>query len=430
MASWEAPQAAGLNGSGSVPLSPLTGVSLLLARVAWTGIVGMSVGVSLAAVPVVASMYRAACDTNPCQFIGQLTPAALAHWQALGLSIDAFVAYRLALLLLTEAVWLGIAVFLFVRRSHDRMALFVSLTLAVQQASIPANLIAGPSGPWQAPAMFINALAWATLMVIWYVFPNGRFVPRWTRWVALAFVVLLAASIVTGITILHGGELPAVLSAWYLPFFAGVILAPLYRYRKVATPKERQQMKWPVFAVGFYLFVFLLLDALLPAALPASHDLVSLLEAIGLFDILFLAIPIAVAFAMLRYRLYDVDVLIRRTLVYAIVSAVLAFFYFGIIVVLQRLFAGVTGQTSPVAIVASTLAIAALFSPLRRRVQEFVDRRFYRRKYDSQRVLVDFGLVARSETDIEALSDALEAALRETMQPARLTISLQSRDRK
>lgn len=144
----------------------------------------------------------------------------------------------------------------------------------------------------------------------------------------------------------------------------------------------------------------------------------------------YLMLPVCVAIAIVRHRLLDIDVIIRRTLVYTVVTALLALVFFGLVLVLQRLFTTVSGQTSPVAIVASTLAIAALFSPLRRRVQDFVDRRFYRRKYDAQAVLARFGAVARDETNVDALSNALGAALKETLQPSALGVWLQRGERK
>ena len=217
---------------------------------AWLLVVGLSVAVFIAAFSPFVANFHSLCGPQHCDYMGQLTPSALHQVTSLGISFDAYAAYRGALAVLSEIVWLGIAVFLFVRRSYDRGALFVSLALALQQAANPANLLAKSEGPWRAAAIFINALAWAALMLVWYVFPNGRFVPYWTRWAALLFVVLLAASIAAGITVLNNGNLPGVLSGWYLPFFAGVILAPLYRYRKVATSIERQQMKWPVLAVS------------------------------------------------------------------------------------------------------------------------------------------------------------------------------------
>jgi hypothetical protein len=136
------------------------------------------------------------------------------------------------------------------------------------------------------------------------------------------------------------------------------------------------------------------------------------------------AIPISMRIAILRYRLYDMDIIINRTLVYGALTAALVALYFGGIVVLQRVFVGLTGEQSTLAVVASTLLIAALFNPLRRRIQSFIDRSFYRRKYDAAKTLEEFSMRLRNETDLKALSDDLVGVVRETMQPAHVSLWL------
>jgi hypothetical protein len=138
------------------------------------------------------------------------------------------------------------------------------------------------------------------------------------------------------------------------------------------------------------------------------------------------AVPIAVGFAVLRYRLYNIDVLINRTLVYVSLTAMLVALYFGGIVALQRVFVVLTGEKSTLAVVASTLAIAALFNPLRRRTQGFIDRRFYRRKYNARKTLEAFSARLRDEIDLEALNTELVWVVRETVQPAHVFLWLRS----
>ena len=137
-----------------------------------------------------------------------------------------------------------------------------------------------------------------------------------------------------------------------------------------------------------------------------------------------LGTPIAMGIAILRYRLYEIDLLINRTLVYGLLTAILAALYFGGIVLLQRLFVALTGEKSTLAVVASTLVIAALFTPLRRRIQLFIDRRFYRRKYDAAKTLEAFSAKLRDETDLEALNSELVGVVRKTMHPAHVSLWL------
>jgi hypothetical protein len=163
---------------------------------------------------------------------------------------------------------------------------------------------------------------------------------------------------------------------------------------------------------------FTALDLLLRSALLAS------LLSNTAFFVLFSLIPISIAVAVLRYRLYDIDVVINRTLVYGALTAILVAVYVGSILVLQGLVRALTGQKSQLAIVASTLAVAALFNLLRHRIQGFIDRRFYRKKYDAAKTLEDFSAKLRDETDLEALSDDLMGVVRETMQPTHISLWL------
>ena len=193
--------------------------------------------------------------------------------------------------------------------------------------------------------------------------------------------------------------------------------AQVYRYVKVSGAVEREQTKW--FLLGLVLaFVPLLLLFLVV-------DTASMLGTIA-----FTALPIGIGISILRYRLWDVDVIIRKTLVYTVVTALLALVYFGSVVLLQRLFGVLTGvEQSPLAVVVSTLAIAALFTPLRRRIQDWIDRRFFRKKYNAQQVLAQFALTARDETDLDALTAELVRVVQETMQPEQVSVWLKDWER-
>jgi len=200
--------------------------------------------------------------------------------------------------------------------------------------------------------------------------------------------------------------------------FAAVI--SLFVRLRRARGIERQQIKWFVYATALTICGGIL-------TYPVSEAIGSQwLKWIGFvpFIVGVMAIPISMGIAVMRYRLYEIDILINRTLVYTLLTAILAALYFGGIVLSQRLFVTLTGQHSTLAVVASTLLIAALFNPLRRRIQGFVDRSFYRRKYDARKTWEAFSTKLRDETDLEALRGDLVGVVKETMQPAHVSVWL------
>jgi hypothetical protein len=220
--------------------------------------------------------------------------------------------------------------------------------------------------------------------------------------------------------------LPSVL---ILGLYGTMVFGQLYRYWRVSGPVERQQTKWVAFGLtaGFtgalapVLFI-VAFPTLLRAGVP--NVLYVLTEAtVATFSLLL--IPLSILIAILRYHLWDIDLIINRTLVYGSLTAALALVYGGSVVVLQGVFRSLTDhQGSDLAVVASTLAIAALFQPLRRSIQTFIDRRFYRTKYDARKTLEAFGARVRDEADLQKLSEALTEVVHETMKPSHVSLWL------
>jgi hypothetical protein len=205
-------------------------------------------------------------------------------------------------------------------------------------------------------------------------------------------------------------------------------LSLIFRYRR-SGGEAREQIKWLAFAACFvgatYLGGLLARILFAPESLKAGvpePSWVSLIDSLG--SLIYASIPTAIGFAVLRYRLYDIDIIVNRALVYGSLTVTLVVVYLGGIISLQGLFRALTGQGSQLAIVATTLAIAAFFNPARRRIQAFIDRRFYRRKYDARKTLEAFSAKLRDETDLEALSEELARVVGETMQPAHVSIWL------
>jgi hypothetical protein len=267
--------------------------------------------------------------------------------------------------------------------------------------------------------LFIGLIVFLLLL-----FPTGRLPSSSWRPFAWVSVAVISAGVIWSSAIspdvgFNAPPSPVQLSVLLL---GGVAAASVVVGRRGARGVERQQIKWllyvgPIFFIasglhiGFYFFWL----AERSWGLWASY----LLVAVG-----GLSGPIAIGVAILRYRLYEIDLLINRTLVYGSLTATLVLLYFGGIVVLQKVFVLLTGQQSTFAIVASTLVIAALFNPFRRRIQSVVDRRFYRRKYDTRKTLEAFSAQLRNETDLDALSHDLVGVVRDTMQPAHVSLWL------
>jgi hypothetical protein len=229
--------------------------------------------------------------------------------------------------------------------------------------------------------------------------------------------------------VLNPGDWPPLLAfPIYVFMLLTCLIAPIYRYRRVSSPAERQQTKWVVFGlivIVTVLVLFGLVPELIAPQLLEAGSLSDLLIDFGAFTAL-MVVPVTFGIAILRYRLWDIDLLIRRTLTYAVLTTGLAAAYFGSVIVLQTVFGLFSPGGQPALVtVLSTLAIAALFSPLRQRVQAFIDRRFYRRKYDAARTLAAFGATLRDDLDLDALTGRLLAVVEDTMQPAHVGLWLE-----
>jgi hypothetical protein len=280
-------------------------------------------------------------------------------------------------------------------------------------------------------AKYLYAINPGVLLAIFVplVFPDGRLPSRLWRpvvWLVGTGVLLYVvdAALQPGGTDPLGVELPGsvygvLVNVSILSLIVGIIGAAASVALRLwrARGQERQQLKWLVYATSF-MVVGALGAVLFP--LPLGDVFYGLM----IYGIA--GMPVAVGVAILRYRLYDIDLLINRTLVYGLLTATLALVYYGVVTATQALFRTLTSQQElpQLVIVASTLVIAALFNPLRRRIQAFIDRSFYRRKYDAAKTLEEFSMKLRDETDLEALSDDLVGVVRETMQPAHVSLWL------
>jgi hypothetical protein len=309
---------------------------------------------------------------------------------------------------------------------------YAMYTLLAEPDSLPGGLVAAWVSNW-VPMLALGLLPFFLLL-----FPTGRLPSRRWRPVAV-FAVLVYVGLPIGYALLPGplstfpsvenplgregaaGEIvPGVdqASAWMVFVLTSLVslVSLVLRFRR-SRGEERQQIKWVTYAAAL-IAAYLLVDSIFGEALDPISPILS--------AIFFGSLWVAIGVAILKYRLYDIDVIINRTLVYGSLTAMLAAVYFGGVATTQAVFRALTGQEqqAQLAVVISTLVIAALFNPLRRRIQRFIDRRFYRRKYDARKTLEVFSAKLRDETDLDALNNELVGVVRETMQPAHVSLWL------
>jgi hypothetical protein len=403
--------ATGSTGSVREATRKLRGRSLLTARVACLAVIVLTLGL---AIPGFVVAFK-----RP-ELLDQ--PEMQALVDRLGISMRVVMAVGL---LVPMAAVSAVASFLFWRRSDDWMAMLFSVAMLTSLAFTTRSLSAleHAYSAVQVPVHFVWLLSLVLLIATLYLFPDGRFVPRYTRLLAAVAVVLVVLSpglpegmlklprTPEGMSVWHWrAAVLGLLALWYTGFFAQA-----YRYRHVSGPVERQQAKWVMFTGGCFVAV-MALGIIIPSVLLDLPDV--WFAAVLLASVpLAIAFPLSIAFAILRYRLYDIDRIISRTLSYALLTGLLACVYVGLVLILGQLFGGIGAEPPSWAVAGATLTVAALFQPARRHIQAVVDRRFNRRKYDAARTVEAFSARLRHEVDLDAISAELLAVARQTMQP-------------
>ncbi len=381
-----------------VPNTRLQGPWLPLLRLAWVLLSLLTFSVFIASLPV--------------YFAGQQTSYPVGY-----------AIFLLALGVVIALIWFIVALLIFWRKSNDWMALLVAFLLVTQGANSTISPLDTVPSIWQVPAKIEGVLAFVLLVLVFSLFPTGRFVPRWISWCAVLF---LGWQVVWSWDLLPDGSVLLYILVWY-GFLGIFVTSQLYRYHSVSNAVERQQTKWIVFGVtGTYLIELGITVSYAFFSSPLPNGSLGDLILTPLGNAVPILIPLSFGFAILRYRLWEIDVIIKRTLVYATLTAMLALVYFGLVLALQSLVRALTGQVSQssLVLVASTLAIAGLFQPLRHRIQAIIDRRFYRRKYDAAKTLATFAATLHNEVDLSQLSERLITVVQETMQPMHVSLWL------
>jgi hypothetical protein len=350
-----------------------------------------------------------------------VTPSTAQALHHLGLSPATYDAYNLVLTLLESLAFLGVGGFIFWRKSNEPIALVTSFFLV--SIGLAPFLT---STTYHLDMLFLSVYVISIFTALGYflvTFPDGRFVPGWTWMLVVLWAVRTLFYLIPGPSNIAFWP-PALNIVDEVVSYGGSLVMLVYRYVRVFSRSQRQQAKWVLFGFGG-LFVVIILYELIALLVPglATPDSLYLLSDTTLTMVTFLLIPLSVAMAILRARLWEIDVIIRRTLIYSTLTLLVVLLYWGQVLAFGSLLRGFLGQQqNPLVLVASTLLIAGLFQPLRHGIQRVIDRRFYRRKYDAAKIIGAFNARLRGEVDLDQLREELLAVVQETMQPASLSL--------
>jgi hypothetical protein len=371
-------------GRESLQTTVLRGRRLLVARGAWIALTALTMGLFAVSIPAAYEAFRTTCEVGGCDFM-QLSPDRVMALEELHLSVGLYAAYHVALAIFMALGYWTIGVTLFWKRSDNGLVLYASIALVTFGAMQPDTLrwLEAANSMWDLPVAIASFVGNASFFVLFCVFPDGRFVPRWTRWVAAAWIAYWLLNSFFPVSPFSPENWPLlIVASLFLGLLGSLVTAQIYRYRRVSGQIARQQTKWVVFGftAAIVMFVGVALIGWIPELTrPGSPKL--FYESLGALIITFCAllIPLSMGFAILHYRLWDIDLIINRSLVYVPLSAVLTTVFLItdtlLLPFLLRSILGV-GNTSLTPIVSGVI-IAVLFKPLRTRIEagvsSFVD---------------------------------------------------------
>ncbi len=392
---------------------------LTMVRLAWVILAGYNALPGLLGIP---AYYQQLVELNPWPNNWQWTPELYGDAvRSSGLSPQGLAWIAMLPALVQIAVFLAVGLLVFWRKSDEWPGLLASFVLVGLCGTFIGDrfqMIDNLPPVWSLIGHEAGTLIWLAFFMFLTLFPDGRFVPAWTRWVAVILVPWYFA--VEGTTLLLK-ETPAWIMLVGFVELGLILVGQVQRYRRFSNPAQRQQMHWFLYAVALIItytsarYFFVNLYPL--SSLPNMVRLLAYLVDIYLTDLVFLGLPVAIGIAVFRYRLWDVDLVIRRTLQYGLLTVLLALAYTGGVLVLQAAFRALSGETSDLALVISTLGIAVVFNPLRRQLQKLIDRRFFRASYNADQAAAAFSEAARRQVEPRALAEQLAAAAREILQP-------------
>ncbi|MCB0034160.1 MAG: hypothetical protein KDE51_09080 [Anaerolineales bacterium] len=401
---------------------------LRMLRLFWVVLLAFLLLFFLGGLPTFYTEYTRICNGIDCP-IQIINPEEADILNSMGLPLAFYAGFVTFIEIFVGLSMASLGTLIFFIRFHERMGAVLAFMLILTGLNFMAgvdNTFAATYPAFQGLYNFASALTLVPLILLFYLFPDGRFTPSWTGYFVIPFVIIL-----TVISLFYDfindpspGQLGIVLTLCFLFSIIFGLVSQFYRYRWVSTSLQKQQTKWVILGLLGLLFVMgnYVLWYVYFVPEPGFLRLFIYSGFYGFMALILVFFPLTFVIAMMRYRLWDVDLIIRRTLLYSLLSALLAGVYFSAVIVMQNTITAVGGQQSAVAIVISTLLTAALFNPFRQRLQTFIDRRFYRQKYNAEQILAQFAQTARDEVELEQLTSELTDVVQKTMQPT--TISL------
>ncbi len=412
----------------------LQGLWLVIARVGWGAIVLIDLLIFVLSIPAYAAQLHAICTTAniiTCH-PGMVTPGNAVALSHLGIPLNGYIAYMLTITLSASLISLATGAIIVWRKSQETIGLLVSLLLITFGCCGSTLELVGALSAVHPDWVVVQVISRVAYIIypafglFFCLFPNGRFVPRWS-WLLLGLWIIsvFPFNAPPDSPLSVGNWSPVLLAALLLFTWGNGLFVQIYRYRQISRPEQRQQTRWFAFACVITIVLntlYSVIGELIPAFTQPDSPYQLAYASVTVF--FFLSIPLALAIAMLRYRLWDIDILINRTLVYGLLTVTLLGSYLLLVFGGQYLLASLFGPNNTVVLVISTLLVFALFQPLRQRVQQLVDRRFYRSKYDAVQVVARFSETLRQEMNLEQLCSQMLTVVQETVQPTSLSLWL------
>ena len=393
-------------------------------RIGWIILAILTVGIYILALP-----------HEFAQLSRQASGLELSYGQ-MEVSLNLYAGYIIIIQGITVAIFIFTALIIFWSRPDNRMTTLASISLLTFGATAFPTLdaLVSTHSWFQIPVLVIRAIGLGSALLVFYLFPDGQFIPRWTRPLAYIWMAWAAAWAVLPSTleidpetwpvivrslspILMRGQLENIgvlytdirlysMALVLVIWFGSGVYAQIFRFKHVSTTPQRQQTKWVVLGLSSAVVGYVLIYLLFGSPSEFSTDTVGILLSLArttLLCLCYVLVPITLAISILRFQLWDIDFLINQTLVYGGLTALVGVFYVGDVILLQAIFRAFTGKTSDIAIVISTLILAALFQPIRKRMQTFIDRLFFREKVDFRQAFTDFSLEIRTIIDLPEL---------------------------